>query len=159
MKRMFTQNNMSKIAMVLGMLVFPLAYWWGHHMSITDSAIDQYPSRWIYSWPFVLLIFAGSISGSAGIGSFLANQTVRIFYGILLGFINPLIFLGTIHDKFEYGVYDGVSILSKISDMGAWVCILGWLVSLSAVPIVYWIKRGKKARETRLKTKEIIESQ
>lgn len=155
MKRIFTQNNMSKIAMVSGMLVFPLAYWWGHHMSVTGSALDWYPSRWIHSWPFILLIFTGSISGSTGIGSILTNQTGRIFMVFLLGFMNPLIYLATIHDKFEYGKYDGVSIFSRITDTVAWVCILGWIVSLSLVPIVYCFKHRKKAREMRLKNKEV----
>ena len=151
MEQIFTQNNMRRIALVSGMLVFPLAYWWGHHMSVTGSALDWYPSRWIYTWPFRLLIFAGSISGSAGIGSFVANQTGRIFIVFLFGLINRLIYLATIHDKFEYGVYDGVSIFSKISDMGALVCILGWLVSLGAVPIVNWFKRRKKSQRNATK--------
>jgi pSer/pThr/pTyr-binding forkhead associated (FHA) protein len=144
LKRYRIENNIYIASVLASVLTILAIKWLFHHMDITDSGFDYYPSRWINSIPFYILVFTGSISGGLFFGSLLPWKIIRLIFMLILGIGVPILFLLTIYSYFEgYGWTEHSlweDVIVTISQTGVGIVILGWLLSLVSLPIYLLVK-------------------
>ena len=125
------------LAGLSALAVFAFAYWWGHTMDVTGSAIDAYPSMWLASPGFRGTVVAGAVAGSCLWASLLPWRPMRFAGAISLTVTTLALFLSSLGTGIWFEMNLGLDLPSPLFvdavHLAVVIAVLGWLLALAVV--------------------------